>query len=70
MVELFEAFELLEKGILPDAGGWSDQCPEFIEAVRAIKAQRDDSEREAKTATEGKEKLAAIKAAAQKSKRA
>lgn len=58
MEELFESFELLEKGILPDAGGWTDQCPEFIDAVRAIKGQRDDCERETKAA---EERIAEIK---------
>ena len=41
------SFGMLEKGILPVAGGWSDQSAQWVDAVAIVEREVDDYRRKA-----------------------
>lgn len=40
IAEFFMAYSLLESGILPAAGGWTDQSATFVAAVGVVNGER------------------------------
>lgn len=52
MTEFFEAYELVDSGILPDAGGFQDQTGDFVSIYRAIKYQASECESQQRRARE------------------
>lgn len=50
-----QAFNLYEKGILPNVGGWCDQSSKYIESMQFISSEI--SQREKERLEDGKRKL-------------
>lgn len=53
--DVVRSFLLLEKGVLPDAGGWADQAAQWVDAVTVVEREVEDYRRKAaKEAASGK----------------
>jgi len=37
--DVIRSFFMLEKGVLPDAGGWADQASQWVEAVQVVERE-------------------------------
>jgi hypothetical protein len=50
VADAFAAYHLLESGVLPSAGAWSDQTEHFVRAVAVINSERSiiEGERQAR----------------------